>query len=97
MIKLKQILTEKKELGGALINKIERLTDRNDHNMSRRVLALAMGNKKLAKIYAALEEINQVWGYMTPGLVHARDRADKDLFKQAKKTYSDYEQIHGVF
>ena len=55
MIKLKHILTEKKELGGALINKIERLTDRNDHNMSRRVLAMAMGNKKYAQAYAGME------------------------------------------
>ena len=97
MIKLAGLITEKKELGGALINKIERLTDSNYHSMARRVLAMAMGNKKLARIYAALEEINQVWGYMTPGLVHARDRADKDLFKQAKKMYSDYDAIHGVF
>ena len=97
MIKLSGLITEKKELGGALINKIERLTDSNSHSMARRVLAMAMGNKKLARIYAALEEINQVWGYMTPGLVHARDRADKDLFKQAKKMYSDYDQIHGAF
>jgi hypothetical protein len=27
----------------------------------------------------------------------ARDRLDKELFTQAKKMYSDYEQIHGVF
>ena len=97
MIKLKHILVEKKEFQGALIKKISMATNRNNHNEARRLLAVAMGNKKLARIYAALEEINQVWGYMTPGLVHARDRADKDLFKQAKKTYSDYEQIHGVF
>ena len=97
MIKLKNILTEKKELGGALINKIERLTDRNNHNMSRRVLAMAMGNKNLAKIYAGLEELNVAFGYLTPELKKVRMKVDKELFAQAKKTYSDYEQIHGVF
>ena len=97
MIKLKQILTEKKELGGALINKIERLTDRNNHNMARRVLAIAMGNKRFAQAYAGMEEINIALGYLSPEMRKLRDRMDKKLFAQAKKTYSDYEQIHGVF
>ena len=97
MIKLKQILTEKKELGGALINKIERLTDRNNHNMARRVLAIAMGDKRFAQAYAGMEEINIALGYLSPEMRKLRDRMDKKLFKQAKKTYSDYEQIHGAF
>ena len=50
MIKLKDILNEKKELGGAIINKIDRLTDRNNHTMARMELAKVMGNKKLEKI-----------------------------------------------
>ena len=97
MIKLSGLITEKKELGGALINKIERLTDRNSHNMSRRVLAMAMGNKKFAQAYAGMEEINIALGYLSPEMRKLRDRMDKKLFKQAKKTYSDYEQIHGAF
>ncbi len=30
-------------------------------------------------------------------LMHAREKLDKMLFKQAKKTYSDYDAIQGVF
>jgi len=56
MIKLKHILTEKRELGGAIIDKIHDLTDRNNHNEARRVLAKAMGNKKLEKVYTAIGE-----------------------------------------
>ena len=97
MIKLKHILTEKKELGGALINKIERLTDRNDHNMSRRVLAMAMGNKKYAQAYAGMEEINIALGYLPPELGKLRNRLDKKLFAQAKKVFSDYDAISGAF
>ena len=97
MIKLKQILTEKKELGRALIKKMLKLTDRNNHNMARRVLALAMKEKRFAKAYAGMEEINIALGYLPPELKKLRDRLDKKLFKQAKKTYSDYEQIHGAF
>ena len=97
MIKLKHILTEKKELGGALINKIERLTDRNNHNEARKVLAAAMGDKRFAKAYAGMEEISIALGYLPPELSKLRNRLDKKLFIQAKKTYSDYEQIHGAF
>ena len=97
MIKLSGLITEKKELGGALINKIERLTDRNNHNMARRVLAIAMGDKRFAQAYAGMEEINIALGYLSPEMRKLRDRMDKKLFKQAKKTYSDYEQIHGAF
>ena len=97
MIKLKQILTEKKELGRALINKIERLTDRNNHNMARRVLAIAMGDKRFAQAYAGMEEINIALGYLSPEMRKLRDRMDKKVFAQAKKMYSDYEQIYGVF
>ena len=49
MIKLKHIISEKKELGGALINKIDDLTDKNAHNMARLTLAKAMRNKILMK------------------------------------------------
>ena len=100
MIKLSGLITEKKELGGALINKIERLTDRNNHNEARRVLALAMkggDTKRYAQAYAGMEEINIALGYLPPELGKLRNRLDKKLFIQAKKTYSDYEQIHGAF
>ena len=97
MIKLKQILTEKKELGGAIINKIDRLTDSNNHNMARRVLAVAMGNKKLAKVYAGMEEINMALGHLPPELSKLRLKLDKELFKQSYSKYSDHNVIVGVF
>ena len=97
MIKLKHLLTEKKELGGAILNKIDRLTDSNNHSMARRVLAMAMGNKKLASVYGSMEEINVALGHLPPELSKLRSRIDKKLFAQAKKTYSDYDVIHGAF
>ena len=53
MIKLKHILTEKKELGGSMIYQIDKATDRNNHNEARRLLAVSMGIKKLAKFPAS--------------------------------------------
>ena len=96
MIKLKHILIEKKELGGALINKIDNLTDRNAHNMARLTLAKAMGNKILMKNYEALMVLHTKFRDMND-LTSARNRLDKELFAQAKKVYSDYDAIQGVF
>ena len=96
MIKLRNILTEKKELGGAMINKIDNLTDRNAHNMARLTLAKAMGNKILMKNYEALMVLHTKFRDMND-LTSARNRLDKELFAQAKKMYSDYDAIQGVF
>ena len=96
MIKLAGLITEKKELGGALINKIDDLTDKNAHNMARLTLAKAMRNKILMKNYEALMTLHTKFRDMND-LTSARDRLDKELFAQAKKMYSDYDIIHNAF
>ena len=89
-------LTEKKELGGAMINTIDRLTDSNNHNEARLELAKQMKLKNLVKAYEALMVLHDTFNQMNE-LMHAREKLDKDLFKQAKKMYSDYDAIQGVF
>ena len=98
MIKLKNILTEKKELGGALINKIERLTDINNHNEARLQLAKSMlgKNSPLVRSYEALIVLHNQLNQMND-LMQAREKLDKMLFTGAKRVYSDYDAIQGVF
>ena len=96
MIKLKDILAEKKELGGALINKIERLTDINNHNEARLELAKQMKLKNLVKAYEALMVLHDTFNQMNE-LMKAREKLDKMLFTGAKRTYSDYDAIQGAF
>ena len=96
MIKLKTILTEKKELGGAMIDKIYNLTDRNAHNMARETLAKAMGSRVLVKNYQALSTLHTLFRDMND-LKDARARLDKMLFTQAKKMYDNYDDIYGAF
>ena len=96
MIKLKHILTEKRELGGAIIDKIHDLTDKNAHNMARETLAKAMGSKVLQKNYAALSTLHTLFRDMND-LKDARARLDKMLFAQAKTMYDNYNDIHGAF
>ena len=79
-----QLISEKKELGGALINKIDDLTNKNAHNMARLTLAKAMRNKILMKNYEASMILHTKFRDMND-LKSARDRLDKELFAQAKK------------
>jgi len=58
MIKLSGLTTEKKELGGALINKIERFTDRNYHTEARMELAKAVGDKKLVDANTRMAQLD---------------------------------------
>jgi|TARA_B100001964_G_scaffold217494_1_gene257599 hypothetical protein len=91
-----QKISEKKELGGALIHKIEMLTDRNNHTEARRTLAAAMGEKYLVKMYTHIDQLHVYLRDMND-LSNARDRLDKKLFAKAKKVYSDYSIIMGAF
>ena len=98
MIKLKDILTEKKELGGAMINVIDRLTDSNNHNEARLQLAKSFlgKNSPLVSSYEALITLHNQLGDMN-ALMKAREKLDKMLFAGAKRMYSDYDAIQGVF
>tara|TARA_S200000501_G_scaffold240602_1_gene225463 strand:- start:206 stop:493 length:288 start_codon:yes stop_codon:yes gene_type:complete len=95
-MKLKNLLTEKKELGGAMIDKISNLTDRNAHNMARETLAKAMGSRVLVKNYQALSTLHTLFRDMND-LKDARARLDKMLFAQAEKMYSDYKDIYNSY
>ena len=98
MIKLKELITEKKELGGAMINTIDRLTDSNNHNEARLQLAKSFlgKNSPLVKGYESLISLHNLLGDMNT-LMKAREKMDKMLFNGAKRVYSDYDAIQGVF
>ena len=91
-------LTEKKELGGAMINIIDRLTDSNNHNEARLQLAKSFlgKNSPLVSSYEALITLHSKLGDMNT-LMKAREKLDKMLFNGAKRVYSDYDAIKGAF
>jgi hypothetical protein len=98
MIKLSGLITEKKELGGAMINTIDRLTDSNNHNEARLQLAKSFlgKNSPLVSSYEALITLHNQLGDMN-ALMKAREKLDKKLFNGAKRVYSDYDAIKGAF
>ena len=93
-----EVLIEKKELGGAMINTIDRLTDTNNHNEARLQLAKSFlgKNSPLVSSYEALITLHNQLGDMNT-LMKTREKLDKKLFNGAKRVYSDYNKIMGVF
>ena len=96
MIKLKHILTEKKDLHQVHIDKIATLTDRNNHTKARMFLAQMIGDKKLVKMYGHIFELSLYLRDMSK-LNVARDRLDKELFRQSERKFSNFKDIDGAF
>ena len=94
MIKLKDILLEKKELNPRFIKDVAKMTQRNNHTLARFQLAKYMGNNKLSKFYAAMEQLNDVFGGYGPELSKLNAKMEKELYKQLVRTYSNYEEIY---
>ena len=94
MVKLKQLLTEKKELDGNVVKKIAKLTDFNNHNEARLVLAKEMGLKNLVKGYEAITVLHKMFNQMNE-MMAARNKSIKNrslkyvLSRMAYKIISD--------
>ena len=96
MVKLKTLLTEKKELGSAYIEKIRMLTQRNHHTMARLELAKLVGSKQHIKFYQGIMDIQDVVGSLPRGLSMVRNDMEKPFMNLLKKTYSNFDIIYGV-
>ena len=99
MIKLKDIinekkqLNEKKELDTRFITQIHMLTQKNNHTLARFQLAKYMGNNKLSKFYAAMEQLNDVFGGYGPELNKLNQKMEKVLYKELKRTFANADII----
>ena len=96
MIKLKDILTEKKKLDQRFLNDIHKMTQRNNHTLARFQLAKYMGNNKLSKFYTAMEQLNDVFGGYGPELSKLNQKMEKELYKAIKKTYLNSAEVIGL-
>ena len=85
MIKLKDILNEKqqlnekKKLDQRFLDDIHKMTQKNNHTLARFQLAKYMGNNKLSKFYAAMEQLNDVFGGYGPELSKLNKKMEKEF------------------
>ena len=98
MIKLKDILTEAKKLDQTHLDKIHKMTQRNDHLGARTYLSYLLGGTKgkLRQYYDAASQINVVFGHTPPELNKLNQRMEKELYKAIKKAYLNSAEVIGL-
>ena len=95
-MKLKSLLLEKQELPQNVVAKIAKLTDYNNHNEARLVLAKQMGLKNLVKGYEAIMVLHDMFRQMNE-MMAARQKLDKMLMTAAERKYSNYQDIYQAY
>ena len=96
MIKLKNILLEKKEFNKPFLDKIKWMTSRNDHTEARIHLSIMLQNKKLEKFYRAMSDLRDVFGGYGPELSKLNQKMEKELYKAIKKYYLNSAEVIGL-
>ena len=92
MIKLKNILLEKKELDSKTIQKVAALTGRNNHTESRMLVAKVMGDKKLFTAYKSIQTLQDFIGRANETNV-VRNYLDLRLKDALSRKFSNFDEI----
>ena len=95
MIKMKQLLTEKKELDAKTIQAIEKMTQSNAHTHARIELSQAVRNKRLEKAYRGIYEVENFF-HDSLGIKPIRDRIDQYLERYIRAKFSNADEIWSV-
>ncbi len=95
MIKLKDILLEKKELNKNQIQAVGMLTQRNNHNTARAMIAKdLLGNKQLYTAYMRIDDLSDFFGSLPKELFDLRMKMDKKyLLKGLKAKYENWQEL----
>ena len=95
MIKLKNILTEAKELDQSYITKAAAMTDRNNHSEARQALARGVKDKKLEQAYRTLEKVTMYLRRANETNV-TRQYLDLRLKTALQKKFSNWAEAWGA-
>ena len=95
MIKLKNILLEKKELNPKQIQVVGMLTQRNNHNVARAMVAKdLLKDKQLYTAYMRIDDLTDFFGSLPPELFKLRKKMDEKLLKKGLvKMYSNWKEL----
>ena len=94
--KLKEdLVTEKKEIAPKPIQAIGVLTQRNQHNVARAMVAKGMlNNKKLYDAYMKIDDLADFFGSLPPELSQLRNKMDEKYLKKGlAKMYSNWQEL----
>ena len=98
MIKLKNILLEKRELDPKYVKELSKMTDRNNHLGARTYLSYFLGGSKskMRQYWDAASQINVVFGHTPPELSKLNQKMEKKMYKDIKKQFSNADDIIGA-
>ena len=93
------LLLEKKELDSKIIQKISKMTDRNDHTGARTHLSyyLEGGNRgKLFRYFDASSQMRDIFGHVPSELSKLNQKMEKVLYKAIKRKFKNAKEIIGA-
>ena len=93
---VKDTIVEKKEMNPKVIEKIAKLTDRNDHNESLLVLAKEMRDKEAIKLLGNIKDMHKVYGHMPKELIDLRNKVFDNLMRKSSSQYSNHKDVYGA-
>ena len=89
-------IVEKKEMNPKVIEKIAKLTDRNDHNESLLLLAKELRDKEAIKLLGNIKDMHKVYGHMPQELIGLRNAIYDNLMRQSKDKFDNHKDIYGA-
>ena len=92
----RNMIVEKKEMNPKVIEKIAKLTDRNDHNESLLVLAKEMRDKEAVKLLNSIKDMHKVYNHMPQELLTLRNRVFDNLMRKSSSQYSNHKDVYGA-
>ena len=96
MIKLKDILTEKKKFDQKYLNQVHKYTQSNNHTQARIFLTHMMKEKKLLKFYNAMKDLNDIFGGDGPEQSKLKQKMEKVLYQDIKKKFANSAEVIGL-
>lgn len=88
-------LEEKREFKQSDIDKVAKLTDRNEHTKSLIHIAKVMGDKRSFKKLELIDKLHNEYGHLHSGLKSMRDEVYQDL-KDGMKKYDNGQDMYGA-
>ena len=91
------MIAEAKEFPQSEVDKLEKMTDTNDHNGSVLHLAKMMKERKVIKMMELLTQMHKVSGHMTNDMIGIRKGLLDTMLLKAKSQYSNYKDVYNAF
>tara|TARA_B100000963_G_scaffold324721_1_gene310467 strand:+ start:295 stop:1878 length:1584 start_codon:yes stop_codon:yes gene_type:complete len=92
----RNMIVEKKEMNPKVIEKIAKLTDRNDHNESLLLLAKELKDREAVKLLGNIKDMHKVYGHMPKELIDLRNKVFDNLMRQSKSKFANHSDVYGA-